>query len=54
MEKIYHVYMDGVGRFFITPEDIEDNIGWLFTGTLAECEAYKAYQLHETDTLEIR
>jgi hypothetical protein len=54
MEKFYYVYMDGVGRFFITSEDIVDNIGWLFTGTLAECEAYKSYQLHETDTLEIR
>ncbi len=44
---IYHVYMDGVGRFFITSEDIQDNIGWLFTGTLEECRDYIAYQKHE-------
>jgi|WetSurSiteA1Bulk_404760.scaffolds.fasta_scaffold02108_14 hypothetical protein len=48
-ENLYYVYMNGFGRLFITSEDIEDNLGWLFTGALVDCKSYIAYQLHEEE-----
>ena len=54
METIFRVYMDGVGRFWITSEEIEDNLGYVFSGTQTQCERYIKYQNHEVDTLEDR